>query len=318
MGARQRWRSRVAAWARARQGPDVPPLTLTRRRLYILPTRAGLAFGLLLFVMLIAGLNYSNSLGLALTFLLAGVALVGMYDCHRMLSGLTIVAAEAADAFAGSDGELRLGLHNAAALPRNGLVLCDPDTDDGARAALDLDAHASGTVRLRVAARRRGRQACPALRLETTAPLGLYRCWTWLHLPTELIVYPRPLSQRPLPPAGARRGTRHAPLAGEDEWAALRAFQPGDSPRAVAWKAYARGAPLLVARYEAVRGGEHLFDLATTPGADLEARLSQIAAWILAAEQRRESYGLHLGEALIAPGSGPAHRQTCLRALALY
>ena len=137
--------------------------------------------------------------------------------------------------------------------------------------------------------------------------------------PLEAIVYPAPQGAAPLPArAAAAAPSARAPSSGDEEWAALRPYQPGDSPRAVAWKAYARGAPLLVARYEAVRGGEHLFDLGATPGAGLEARLSQIAAWILAAESRGESYGLRLGDTNLPPDVGPAHRQRCLRALALY
>jgi hypothetical protein len=38
------WQLRLASWARRRQGLDVLPLTLQRRRIYILPTRAGLGF----------------------------------------------------------------------------------------------------------------------------------------------------------------------------------------------------------------------------------------------------------------------------------
>jgi uncharacterized protein (DUF58 family) len=331
MSTRGRWRGRVRTWARRRQGEDVLPLSLGRRRLYILPTRPGLAFALLVLVMLLAGLNYTNSLGLIVTFMLVGVALVGMYDCHRTLQGLRIVAAEADDAFAGTQGELRLSVENTSRLPRRGLSLIaavDPSTPDGARreaaapppdARLDLAAQQAGTLRCAFAAQRRGRQPIDALVLSTTLPSGLYRCWTWLHLPLEAIVYPAPEGHAPLPPPRSRRGATGAAVAsGDEEWAALRPFQPGDSPRAVAWKAYARGAPLLVARYEAVRGGEHQFTLATTPGAGLEAQLSQIAAWILAAEDRGEGYGLHIGETNLPPGLGPAHRQRCLRALALY
>ena len=54
---RTRLRGRMARWIRKRQGPDSLPLTLARRRLYILPTRAGAGFGLLLVVMLVAGLD---------------------------------------------------------------------------------------------------------------------------------------------------------------------------------------------------------------------------------------------------------------------
>jgi uncharacterized protein (DUF58 family) len=331
MNARRRWRTRVGAWARRRQGEDVPPLALGWRRLYILPTRAGLAWALLLFVMLLAGLNYNNSLGLILTFQLAGVALVIMFDCHRTLHGLEIVAAEADDAFAGTAAELRLSVANTSRFPRRGLALvpaADTSAWGKARADtlaapgdghLDLGTEQAGVLRCRVAARRRGRQAVDALVLSSTQPGGLYRCWTWLHLPLEAIVYPAPQGPAPLPAPRSRRSlTGAAAASGDEEWAALRPFQPGDSPRAVAWKLFARGAPLLVARYEAVRGGEHQFELATTPGKDLEARLSQLAAWILAAESRGEGYGLRIGDVYVPPGLGPAHRRRCLRALALY
>jgi uncharacterized protein (DUF58 family) len=321
MNTRRRWRSRVGDWARRRQGEDVVPLALVRRRLYVLPTRAGLAFAALLFIMLLAGLNYTNSLGLLVTFLLGGVALVAMYECHRALHGLRIVAAEASDAFEGTRGELRLGVENATALPRQGLMLRAAHARAASDAVTrsDVPARQSTTLHCAYAARRRGRQPIEALALSTCLPLGLFRCWTWLHLPVEAIVYPAPVGPLPLPAPRARpfaAGARRS--EGEEEWSSLRPYQSGDSPRAVAWKAWARGAPLLVARYEAIKGGEHLFDLADTPGADLEARLRQLAAWILAAEERGERYGLRIGNNELSPALGTLHRQLCLRALALH
>ena len=47
----------VSAWARSRQGEDRVPLTLQARRIYILPTRSGLAAAALLLVMLVAVLT---------------------------------------------------------------------------------------------------------------------------------------------------------------------------------------------------------------------------------------------------------------------
>src|SRR5215469_908061 len=95
-------RARMAVWVRRRQGADQLPATLARRRLYILPTRAGIAFGFLWLLMLLAGLNYGNSLALFLTFLLAGFALVTMHECHRNLLGAALLAARAPPVFAGA------------------------------------------------------------------------------------------------------------------------------------------------------------------------------------------------------------------------
>ena len=106
---RARLERAVSAWARSRQGEDQTPLTLESRRIYILPTRAGLVAALLLFVMFLAGLNYGNSLAMLLCFLLVGFALVSMYECHGSLSGLTISSAHVESTFAYGQGELSLG-----------------------------------------------------------------------------------------------------------------------------------------------------------------------------------------------------------------
>ena len=54
------------------------PLRLAQRRIFILPTRAGLLFAAALLAMLTGAINYNLALGHALVFLLAGLALVGM------------------------------------------------------------------------------------------------------------------------------------------------------------------------------------------------------------------------------------------------
>ena len=79
---------RGRAWARRRQGQDHGTVTLTSRRIYILPTAQGMAFAAMVFLMLIGSMNYNNSVGLAVTFALTAFALVVMHHCHRSLSGL--------------------------------------------------------------------------------------------------------------------------------------------------------------------------------------------------------------------------------------
>jgi hypothetical protein len=104
-GAIERLKARAArraqAWARRRQGSDALPLTLDRRRIYILPTRFGVLYAFALFAMLLASMNYNNSLGFGLTFLLGSLALVAMLHCHRNLSGLVVEGVTAGDSFEG-------------------------------------------------------------------------------------------------------------------------------------------------------------------------------------------------------------------------
>src|SRR5262245_18498710 len=122
-------RTRIAEWVKRRQGSDQLPVTLHRRRIYILPTRAGAGFALMLLVMLIAGLNYANSLALFLTFLLAGFALVTMHQCHRNLLGTSLVGVTGTPGFAGGSGGVHIVLTGAGKTPRyqiEGAVLEEP------------------------------------------------------------------------------------------------------------------------------------------------------------------------------------------------
>ncbi len=306
----------MAAWILARQGMDRFPLALGRRRLYILPTRAGLGLGLLLLCMLIGALNYGNSLALLVTCLLGGVALVAMYQCHRNLLGLELTAASASPAFAGGQGVLRLTLANGSRLARYAVEV---DAPQARPATVDVPRRSSQRIELEIPAPRRGRVPIGRLRISTTHPFGLFRAWSWVHAPLALTVFPRPRGARPVPPhAGAEPGHASAKGADQDEWRGLRAFQEGDSPRQVDWKAYARGAPLLVKEYAASGSERRLFDFEELAGLDTEARLEQLARWIVDAEARGDRYGLVLLQTRLPPQRGPEHYRRALTALALH
>jgi uncharacterized protein (DUF58 family) len=309
-------RARMAEWMRRRQGLDLLPVTLERRRLYILPTRAGVAFGMLLLLMLLAGLNYGNSLALFLTFLLAAFALVVMQLCHRNLLGTAVIAASAPAVFARSTGVLYVTLGNAAAVDRPRL---ESGLPGAATVTADIGARGQRRLELPLAAPTRGVVRIGRLRVTTTHPCGLFRAWTWIHSPLEMLVYPRPAGTRPMPAySGERSGARPQAGAGADEWRGLRPFRDGDSPRQVDWKAYAREAPLLVKEYSPSGAELRVFDFAELSNADTEARLSQLARWVVDAEAQGERYGLRLPGVRLAPDRGPEHRHRCLAALAMF
>ena len=313
---RERLRQRAAEWARRRQGPDRLPLTLARRRLYILPTRAGMAFGALVLTMLIAALNYANSLALLLAFLLAGFALVAMHECHRNLLGLSLLEAAAPPLFAASAGTLQLTLRNASRAARYRVqtaVVDDP--------AVPVDLAAGGHARVELPIRgvRRGLQRIDRLRVSSSHPFGLCRVWTWVYAPIVIIVYPRAAGSLPLPADSAiSSGTWPRGAGGSEEWFGLRPFRDGDSPRQVAWKAYAREAPLLVKEYSSAGSPLRMLSLDAATQPDIESRLAQLARWIVDAEAAGELYGLELPGESIPPRRGPDQRHRCLAALALY
>ena len=307
---------RVAAWAKRRQGEDRLPVIIVTRRIYILPTRAGVAFAALLFIMLIAGLNYANSIALLLTFLLAGFALIAMHLCHRNLAGTVVRGVASIDAFVGEHGRLVLTLENGADTARIGLECQALDSE---RVTLSVPADAAARAELALSLKARGRLKVERIKLSTAFPFGLFRAWTWLHPSVSLLAWPMPRGRREPPPETATGGSAPAVHhAGDEEWAGLRAFRDGDSPRQVAWAAYARGRGLRVKTYQSPAAHHRTFDLSTTPGTHVEQRLEQLAAWIVAAHSRGERYGLRIDGREVAAGSGNEQRARCLNGLALH
>lgn len=308
--------ARFAAWIRRRQGGDRLPVELNSRRLYILPTRAGLGFGVLLFLMLLAGLNYANSLALFATFLLGGVLLAAMHLCHRNLLGARVTALRGEAAFAAGLARIEVVLENAAGTPRYAWYA---DACGYASAARNAGVRDFAILNLSLPVTQRGVLTVPRVRIATTYPFGLFRAWTWIHAPLDVVVYPHARGVlTPIGGGGAPGSAQHAAVAGDDEWDSLRTYREGDSPRKVAWKAFARGGPLLVKEYAAHSGVDHVFAYERLKGLDSESRLQQLCRWIVDAEQRGERYGLRLPGVRIPPDGGVAHRHRCLEALARF
>ncbi|MDH3589715.1 MAG: DUF58 domain-containing protein, partial [Gammaproteobacteria bacterium] len=281
----------------------------------ILPNAQGVAFGFLIFAMLLGAMNYNNSLGLAITFLMAGLALVTMHHCHRNLSGLSIRYGGDRPAFVGQKAAFRITLINDSATPRFGLTL---RYGDFVSDTVHIDPGQHETLTIEVDATRRGRLELDRISLYTTFPLGLFHCWAWIHPRWQTIVFPKPApAGLTPPPQHTDTGGANADSKGDADFAGLRNYRAGDSPKHIAWKAYARGQELLVKQYAGTDVASHWFDFNSLDQMALEARLSQLTRWIVDANLRGTAWGLRLPSETFEPQLGPAHRDRCLTALAL-
>ncbi|MFC5480605.1 DUF58 domain-containing protein [Massilia suwonensis] len=312
------------AWRMRREARATSELFLGQRRIYILPTGPGLGFGALLLVLLIGSINYNLGLGYALTFLALSCALVDMVLTWRNLAHLRLKAGRTPAVFAGQEASFELQLIDAGKRPRYAIRV-DSEGKGAPRHAADVAAGGETTLRLSVPTDRRGWLAAPRLVLSTRFPLGLFRAWSYWQPDLRALVYPFPEEDAPALPRGSS-GTRAVGIGagGEDDFAGVRPYQPGDSLRRLAWRQIARldpldGGQLATKHFEGGARDELVLDLAALPPQlDLELRLSRMTRWVLEAESRALPYAFRLGATSFEASSGPAHAAACLRALALH
>ncbi|HNO59408.1 MAG TPA: DUF58 domain-containing protein [Plasticicumulans sp.] len=309
---------RILRWHRRRHPLLRTAHPLTRRSIYILPTRTGLVFAAVLLAMLGWSINYNASLGFALVFLLGTIAIEAMRRTHDNLLGLTVHPPLAEPVFAGDTAFIRLRLEAPAGEIRYGVVV---RTAAGVETGGDLDGPLAA-LDLPVPAQRRGRLASGALRVSTCFPLGLFTAWTWVEFQPSGLVWPQPAGVAQLP-AGTHGKPQQQPArtesAGDEDFAGLRPWRRGDPATHVAWKPSARSGQLQVKQFSAPPGGDELMlDLASAPGDGIEARLSQLTLWTIEADRADVRFGLRLGATELAPARGSAHRFAVLERLALY
>ena len=322
MFARRTLREHVEHWWQSRL-PASDTWALGQRNIYILPTRAGVAFALTLLVMLLASINYQLNLGYALTFLLAGAGLVSMHLTHGTLRGLTLHLRPASAVFAGDAAVLEVVLHNPGR-QRHGLALRFHDRSGSGQSFVWCDVPAGGheTVHVSLVPPHRGWHHVPMLVVETVFPFGLFRAWTLWRPAARVLAWPRPEQPAPpLPAAGASTGEESelANAAGS-ELDGVRPWRRGDSMRQVAWKKVARSGELVSRETTASRQKELWLTWAAAAAGhgDSEHRLSRLAAWVQAAHQAGLACGLRLPGAELAPGLGDAHRRAVLDRLAQW
>ncbi len=292
------------------KSPESLPVTLSRRRIYILPTRFGLGFAAVLGVMLVGALNYANNAALLLTCLLGGIGIHAMLGAFRNLDGLVAGALHGDSAFAGESLRVRLIL-DAAGRERPGLRL-----DGYGGATVTRVETAEHGVDLHVPTLQRGWMPMPRIRIHTTWPLGLFRAWSWIHPDHALLVYPA--AEASGPPARDQGMDPQMRLALDgDEPAGFREYRAGDPVHRIAWKLSARHRDLLVSeRDRPDTRNARILDWEHAPGLAPEQRIARLARWVNEAHASGQPWTLQLPGQVLEPASGNEHYHRCMTALA--
>ncbi len=296
---------------------DTLPHVVTHQRVYILPTKRGLAFALTLLLMLVASVNYSLSLGYALCFILTGLFAATLLHTYRNIAGVEVDEIVATNAFSGDNVTFLVSLVNRLSESRHGICVSERN---GVKLFTGIAPKDSTQAMLIMPVSQRGRISLGRITIYSDWPLGLWKCWSYLHVPASGLVYPKPeAAPPPLPANPDGEGEQNAVSSHEGEVSGVRNYRPGDSLGSIAWKSAAKGAGLQVRTFDAGMPPPKLtLTLNSTGLHEPEEQLSRLCAWVVQANATQTEYSLDLpGESFKTNRADP-QQQTALEILALY
>lgn len=309
------FRHRFLPYFLARSQQSALAVLRSNGRMPILPTRFGASLFGLLVIMFVWSANHQLNLGYALTFLVLMMALMSSGFTVAQLSELEVRIAPSEPVWLGDDACFHVDIYEHQGKTRARVQV---KSMSGTGQTVDIPAH--GHVRAQVfeSTVMRGYHRLNVVELSSHFPLGLFETWQWLNLDAQVLVYPKPAGDLPLPLSWTH-GVEQSALGGtgEEDLSGLRPFVLGDALSRVAWKNRGRGGEWLVKQFEGSGQLRLVLDFAKTEG-HLEERLSQLAAWIVEAEAQNAEYALRLPTLEIPFGGGQEHYHRCLSALALY
>jgi uncharacterized protein (DUF58 family) len=292
------------------------------------PTALWIIFGPVLGCMWLAAVNYSNNLIYAILYLIGALSFISIFHTWKNLAALRVEHIRIQPAFAGEEVRMEIYLRNPTKQTIYGLFFARLGEEIGLARWPTLLRTAGGGVRIEAGdsccaevvfpSERRGMYRFESLLVRTSYPFGLF--WVSFRVPVnaDYYVYPQAKGSADWPnlhPSG-EQGSPVSQKPGDD-FSGVRAYMPGESLRHVDWKAFARGRPLSIKQFTGGSGHELWLDAAEMGRLSLEARLSQLALWIVNAEKAEIPYALKLGRTSLPLGLGATHSRRALEALAV-
>jgi uncharacterized protein (DUF58 family) len=305
------------------KSPEVGELILKQRRVFTLPSKAGLLFCGMLIILFLTSTNYNLNLGFGMTYLLIGVAIVSVFFTFRNLAYLRLNATAGAPVFAGESAQFSLHINNPHTLERFAIhvgFLEKGHVDQ----IIDVSKQDRLTIQLAYPSAHRGYLPIRRIRFQTWFPLGLLRAWsTWLP-DTKVLVYPTPETFPPPLPYIGETQNEGVRSIGDEDFSGVRNYHLGDPLKHLSWKHIERvdldaGGNLVSKQFSGGSAGDLLIDFDSLPtNFDLELRLSRMTSWVLEADRLGLAYAFKIGVIHYRAAATESHRHACLSALALF
>lgn len=288
-----------------------------RRQLYILPTRIGWYFSLILLALFAIAVKFDNQAAFMMLFLLVAIGIIAMHYTHNNVVGLEISSRPAKSVFVGENTQFPIQIINNSDKHRQAIwVICA-----GFKQVFDLDTKKQLLIDLPTI--NRGYLSCPEITLSSQYPLGIFFCWSKrFDSPERSIVYPQPLDLVAFPDSGENISQAQSKASVKNtnaDYSGMKAYQPGDRPRDIHWPSLAKTHKLITVQHEDQSSSSVNLSWFSLPShLGVEDRLSQLCFWVIDAHKKAARYQLEMPNHTIQFDSGSSHFHQCLKVLALW
>jgi uncharacterized protein (DUF58 family) len=300
-------------------------IELVQRRIYVLPSLRGWAVIVIAVILLLVGVNYQLSLAYVVAFLLGGLMQVALHATYRNLRGVIIRVGKSPRCVAGESLHFPITIASPERAREGISVTRLVEKGKAARAAIisskrvRVEADAQTVYSIKVFAGTRGVVPFGRVLIESRAPYGVIRAWSYAHFEWVGLVEPAPETPYPELPHSegedAQKAKRSDVAHDPDS---LREYVAGDSLKRVAWKQVAKSGEWYTRTGEAGQRGEVELSWHATNLSDTEARLSRMAAWIDRARNENAAFSLTLPNGHLPLADSAPHHDEALMMLATF
>lgn len=258
-------------------------LPYRHKQIFMIPNRYGfIAIALFIIFSLVAA-TYSNNLLFLLAFIHVSFLLICILQTARNLRHVDLVAIQIPAGFPDETVSAKLVLSQKSKKNKLGLIV---SCEGNEKLMTTLPSGDQAFVELPLTLpQQRGAHQLRRIRLSTESPYGLFSGWLYFKTKSVYYVYPKPVGN-------------HLPISQylhhSGDFSGLKEYELGESLNRISWKHSARADQWLIKQYKDATVPQHLLRLDDCSQKNDEARLSQLAYWIIECEKSNIDYKLEL------------------------
>ena len=299
---------RLDNWTERSTVTSVYPIKFIYRNIFVVPHKASFYFLLLIGLQLIAGINYSNNIIFAYTFLNFTLLLTIPFASYKIIRSITINYEVPSLFPANRDIPLKLKIDEASSVPIIRVGIKTSNTHNTSETITSEH----NTIFTHLPKGKRGGYKAEKIEIYTSYPFGLFVAKAFFKLKENITLYPEPIGNPLISNFNIKLYADN-----QEEFSTHKPYRTGDRGSNIDWKVFGKTRKLYSKEYQGSSKEQTLdFNYDMLEG-NKEQKLSQLSLWIQEAHNLNLPYQLTLPSANVT-GQGSKHLNDCRIALAKY